>query len=82
MARFYIKAAQKYIETHPNYKITKMFNSNAYDWFTSQVFCDGERQFREKFGETSLFGNDAIDTKAFLEKEFGIDLSSHITPKV
>ena len=74
MARYYIKAAQKYLETHPNNKITKLFNGNAYDWFTSQVFCDGERQFREQFGETSLFGNDAIDTKSFLENEFGIKL--------
>lgn len=74
MARFYIKAAQKYLETHPNNKITKLFNGNAYDWFTSQVFCDGERQFRERFGASAIFGDDAIDTKAFLEKEFGIDL--------
>lgn len=74
MVRFYIKAAQKYLETHPNNKITKLFNGNVYDWFTSQVFCDGERQFRELFGASPIFGNDAIDTKAFLEKEFGIDL--------
>ena len=74
MVRFYIKAAQKYLETHPNNKITKLFNGNVYDWFTSQVFCDGERQFRELFGASPIFGNDAIDTKAFLEKEFCIDL--------
>ena len=74
MVRFYINAAHKYLETHPNNKITKMFNGNVYDWFTSQVFCDGERQFRELFGASPIFGNDAIDTKAFLEKEFGIDL--------
>lgn len=74
MVRFYIKAAQKYLETHPNNKITKMFNGNVYDWFTSQVFCDGESQFHEQFGASPIFGNDAIDTKAFLEKEFGIDL--------
>ena len=74
MARFYIKAAQKYLETHPNNKIAKVFNGNVYDWFTSQIFCDGERQFREEFGASPIFGNDAIDTKAFLEKEFGIEL--------
>lgn len=74
MARYYINAAKKYLETHPNCKITKLFNGNAYDWFTSQVFCDGEREFREKFGSSEIFKDDAIDTKAFLEKEFGIDL--------
>lgn len=74
MARFYINAIKEYLASHPDGKMCKAFNGNAYDWFTSQVFCDGERQFHEQFGETSLFGNDAIDTKAFLEKEFDIDL--------
>lgn len=74
MVKFYIKAAQKYFEMHPNSKINKHFNGNVYDWFTSQVFCDSEREFHEKFSETPIFGKDAIDTKAFLEKEFGIDL--------
>jgi phosphoadenosine phosphosulfate reductase len=72
MVRFYIKAAQKYLDTHPNFKITKIFNANPYDWFTSQVFCDGERQFRERFG-ANMF-DDAIDTKAFLEQQFKIKL--------
>ena len=74
MALFYIKAAQKYLETHPNNKITKLFNGNAYDWFTSQVFCDGEKQFRQQFGASPIFGNDAIDTKSFLEQQFNIKL--------
>ena len=74
MALFYIKAAQKYLETHPNNKITKRFNGNAYDWFTSQVFCDGEKQFRQQFGASPIFGNDAIDTKSFLEEQFNIKL--------
>ena len=74
MVRFYIKAAQKYFDTHPKSKIYKLFNGNVYDLFTSQVFCDGERQFKEKFKDTPLFGNDAIDTKRFLEQEFNIEL--------
>ena len=72
MVRFYIKAAKKFLESHPNSKIRKLFNGNAYDWFTSQVFCDGERQFRERFGASEIFGDDAIDTKAFLEQQFKI----------
>ena len=74
MARYYINGIKEYLSNHPNGKMCKTFNGNAYDWFTSQVFCDGERQFREVFGASPIFGNDAIDTKAFLEKEFGIDL--------
>lgn len=74
MVRFYIKAAQKYLKTHPNSTINKLFNSNVYDWFASEVFCDSERQFHNQFSATPIFGNDAINAKAFLEKEFGIDL--------
>lgn len=74
MVRFYINAAQEFLNTHPKSKIYKLFNGNVYDWFTSQVFCDGERQFKEKFMATPLFGNDAIDTKRFLEQKFNIEL--------
>lgn len=74
MVRFYIKAAKKYMETHPANKITRSFNGNYYDWFTSQVFCNGEREFRERFGATEIFGNDAIETKIFLEQQFNITL--------
>ena len=74
MARFYVRAAKRFLETHPNSKIGKLFNNNAYDWFTSQVFCDGESEFRQKFGASEIFGDDAIDTKAFLEKELNITL--------
>ena len=72
MVHFYISAAKKYISTHPDSKITKLFNSNPYDWFTSQVFCDGEQSFRQMFGAT-LFDN-GVDTKDFLEKQFNIKL--------
>ena len=74
MVRFYLKAGAKFFASHPDSKVVKLFNGNVYDCFTSQTFCDGERQFRELFGASPIFGNDAIDTKAFLEKEFGINL--------
>ena len=72
MLRFYIKGGQTYLDSHPNCKIGKTFNGNVYDWLTSQIFCGGERQFREKFGP-SLFDN-GIDTKQFLEQQFNIKL--------
>lgn len=71
MLRFYLNGAKKYLETHPCCKISKTFD-NPYDWLTSQIFCDGERQFREKFGPTIF--DDGIDTKAFLEKQFNMKL--------
>lgn len=74
MVRFYIKAAKKYMETHPVCKTTKLFDGNYYDWFTSEVFCISERDFRKRFGASDIFGDDAIDTKAFLENQFNINL--------
>ena len=72
MLRFYIKGGQTYLATHPNSKIGKMFNGNVYDWLASQIFCDGERQFREQFGPTMF--DKGIDTKQFLEQQFNIKL--------
>lgn len=74
MARFYINAMKEYLITHPDGKMSKMFNGNVYDWFTYQIFCNSEHQFRESFGSSPIFGNDAINSKAFLEKKFGINL--------
>lgn len=71
MLRFYLNGAKKYLETHPNGKISTTFD-NPYDWIASQIFCDGERQFREKFGPT-IFDN-GINTKLFLEQQFNIKL--------
>ena len=74
MAKLYLDAAKKYFQTHPNSKITRLFHGNHYDWFTSQVFCDGERQFHEQFGATPIFQDDVIDTKNYLEEQFNIKL--------
>lgn len=73
MARFYIRGIKEYIATHPNGKMVQKTGGNAYDWFTSQVFCDGWGEFMERFGRSELF-DDKIDTKKYLENEFGIEL--------
>jgi hypothetical protein len=44
----------------------------VYDWLTFTLYCDSIEDFRQKFG-VNMFG-EAIDTKAFLEKEFNIKL--------
>lgn len=74
MLRFYINAGRKFLQTHPDGKMAKVVNNNPYNWLCSQIFCDGEREFRQKFGASPLFGNDAIDTKQFLEQQFNIKL--------
>jgi len=73
MARFYIRGIKEYIATHPNGKMVAKTGGNAYDWFTSQVFCDGWSEFVYRFGRSELF-DDKIDTKKYLESEFGIEL--------
>ena len=72
MARFYLSAAKKYMETHPDNKITKHFHGNHFDWFVSQIWCDGERDFRERFGATMF--DEGVDTKEFLQRELNITL--------
>jgi phosphoadenosine phosphosulfate reductase len=73
MVRFYIKAAQRYVDKHPVSKMTKLFKGNVYDWFTSQIFCEGEREFRFRFGP-SLFEPNGTDCKQFIEQYFNIKL--------
>lgn len=73
MMRLYIRAAQRYLKTHPDNKIAKYF-SNPFDWFVASVFCDGTRQFHAMFDATPLFGDDKVDTKRFLEQYFDVKL--------
>lgn len=70
MLKFYLSAASNFLETHPNSKIGQLYNNNVYDWMTSQLFFDGEREFRERSGQTLFDGG--IDTRQFLEDFFGI----------
>ena len=73
MVKMYCRQGEKYRQSHPKSPSNKMFPT-VYDWFVFTLFCDNINDFHYKFGASPIFGNDAIDTKAFLEKEFGIDL--------
>ena len=69
LVRFYIKSGQNYIDSHPNSKISKSFDT-AIDWFYRDVFCEyGEEWRMAKYG---LFGKP--DFKAFLENYFDVKL--------
>jgi phosphoadenosine phosphosulfate reductase len=71
MARFYIKGAQHFLDTHPNSKIHGYFK-DACEWFTFSLYCDNLEEFRYKFG-TNMFG-ESIDCKQHLEQLFNIKL--------
>ena len=71
MAKFYIKGAQKYMDTHPDSKVHKTFK-DACEWFCFTLYCDNLEEFRYMFG-VNMFG-ESIDCKQHLQELFGIDL--------
>lgn len=71
MIKMYCRQGEKYRQAHPKSPNIKIFPT-VYDWLTFTLYCNSIEEYRQKFG-VNMFG-EAIDTKAFLEKEFGIDL--------
>ena len=71
MAKFYIKGAQKYMDTHPDSKVHKTFK-DACEWFCFTLYCDNLEEFRYMFG-VNMFG-ESIDCKQHLQELFSIDL--------
>ena len=67
MVKAYIRAGQKYIETHTESKTAKSYTS-VYEWFVRDVFY--EKQSKWEQSKMNLFGE--TDYKAFLEETFGI----------
>lgn len=70
MLRAYIRAAQKYLDSHPDSKTTTTYR-DAYAYMYRNMFLDSERQFSEL--NNSLFGRP--DFKSMLENEFNINLT-------
>ena len=69
MVKAYIRAGQKFRDTHPETKTAKMYD-NVYQWFVRYVFF--ERQWKWEQSRNGLFGE--IDYKQFLEQYFNIEL--------
>ena len=67
MVKVYIKAQQKFRDTHPTSKNTLQY-ANVYDWFVREAFYD--RQYEYEQSRDGLFGN--IDSKQFLMDYFHI----------
>lgn len=72
MVKLYVHAAQKFFDNHPQSKMREYID-NAAEWFVMSIYCKTKADFKQRFKTDNLFG-DRIDCKAFLEKEFGIDL--------
>ena len=70
IAKAYLRAGQKYLDTHPNCTALKRYDS-VYEWFTRDVFYSNNKEWDKANG--TLFGKP--DFKKFLEEQFGIDLT-------
>lgn len=73
MVKMYCRQGEIYRKSHPNSPTNKKLPT-VFDWFVFTLYCNNINDFNYKFRATPIFGNDAIDTKAFLEKEFDIKL--------
>ena len=69
MVKAYIRAEQKFRDTHPDAKTTKLY-ADVYEWAVREFFYDRQWQFEQSQG--GMFGN--TDYKKMLEDYFGIDL--------
>ena len=69
MVKAYIKAQQKFRDSHPDGKNTNMY-ADVYEWFVREAFYDKQKQFEES--KDNIFGN--IDYKQYLEDYFNIKL--------
>ena len=71
MARLYVRAAQKFLDIHPDSTTNDNFK-DAVEWFTFTLYCDTLQEWSDKFGPT-LFDN-GIDCRKHLEELFNIKL--------
>ena len=69
MVRAYIRAGQKYRDTHQDAKTVKAYGS-VYEWFYRDVFCYRQSDFEQS--KQGMFGTP--DYKQFLMDYFGIEL--------
>lgn len=79
MVRFWCRNGQRYLDSHPNARVSQMF-ADAYEWFVCNVFYRDYDHFREEWpdmrlssGNVGLFSPDT-DCKRYLEDYFKITL--------
>lgn len=68
MVKAYIRAAQKYIETHPDTETVQKY-SDVYEWFTREAFFERQGYWEDHKTVTQLT---PPNYKEFLEHYFGI----------
>lgn len=69
-----VKAAQKYLDSHPQTKAYAAMNGSAYNLVFKRLFCNTMEEYSLLTGG-GLFPEQAIDAKQYLEEFFHIDLT-------
>ena len=72
MVKLWCKAATKFLQTHPDGKISAKFGGDPYAYFTAQVFFDNISDYQKTYG--SCFFSGHTDFKQLLQDYFKIDL--------
>ena len=71
MLKALVKAAQKFLDTHPHVASLKKFG-DAYNLVFSDLFCESYDDYTTKVSP-DLWG-DQLDTRKFLSEYFNIEL--------
>lgn len=69
MVKAYLRAVQKFRDTHPNAKTIKIYD-NVYEWFYRELFCYTQADFEQT--KNGFWGTP--DYKQYLSSYFGIKL--------
>lgn len=72
MLKRLVKAAQTFLDTHPNCSTQKKFSGSACNLVFQDLFCDSYDDYETKIS-VDLWG-EQLDTKQFLEEYFNIKL--------
>jgi hypothetical protein len=72
MLKRLVKAAQTFLDTHPNCSSQKKFSGSACNLAFQDLFCDSYDDYEIKMS-VDLWGGQ-LDTKDFLQQYFEIDL--------
>ena len=72
MLKALVKAAQKFLDTHPHVASLKKFG-DAYNLVFSDLFCESYDDYTTKVSP-DLWGGDQLDTRKFLSEYFNIEL--------
>lgn len=67
-----VKSVRVFLDTHPDCSSKRKFNDNEYNLVFHNLFCDSYDDYETKVSE-DLWGS-RLDTKAFLEEYFGVEL--------